>query len=79
MPVSMVYPRCNVVAWPLLLRTGGTPLELLGLPEANTPVARQMSTLAHQSCTPEDIYPPPTGLWAQCQLVFDHLEELIFV
>jgi hypothetical protein len=59
-PASTLYPSCSVVALPLRLREGGLPLKLLELPAANAPVACRQSTLAHHSCTPEEIYPPPT-------------------
>jgi hypothetical protein len=61
MPVSTLYPCCCiVVAWPLHLREGETPLELLGLPAASTPVVHQPLMSAHQSCAPGGINPPPT-------------------
>jgi hypothetical protein len=60
MPFSTLYPRCDVVECPLLLREGGTPLGLLGLRAANTPVAHLTLTSAHQNCTPGEICPPPT-------------------
>jgi hypothetical protein len=60
MPASTLYPSCSVVVLPLRLREGRLPLKLLELPAANTPVARRQSTLAHQSCTPEEICPLPT-------------------
>jgi hypothetical protein len=61
-PVSTLYPRCCiVVAWPLLLRKGGMPLKLLGLPAAGTPVVLSPFMSAHQSCTPVGIDYPLTG------------------
>ncbi len=62
-PTSTVYLSCSVVALPLRLRKGGLPLKLLELPAAKTPVAIRQLMLAHQSCTPEEIYPPPTDPW----------------
>jgi hypothetical protein len=63
-PISTLYPRCCVVvAWPLHLHEGGTPLKLLGLPAASTPVVHQPLMSAHQSCTPGGIDPPPTDPW----------------
>ncbi len=60
--VSTLYLHyCIVVAWPLHMRKGGTPLKLLGLPAASAPVVHQPLMSAHQSCTPGGIDPPLTG------------------
>ncbi len=59
--LSMLHPRCAVVARSLLLsREGGTTRELLGLRVASTPVALLLLTSAHQNCTSGEICPPPT-------------------